>query len=156
MSKRLFQNTLKAFVLLVSGSIVFLLVISVFPTIGSMFLNDFPLMRALKEIFLLVIPFVVVSFILSPVLGYISIKVHKNRLRNFIMSGVLSYWFALFVTMFSFSGFDMQFNTLINLLALSVWGFAAYAFFALPVVVPVFILLEKWTRNKNSDLSKCS
>lgn len=142
----IWKNSLKAFLLLVSGAFTFILIITILPFIGSLLLPDFPLWRVIKENFALLIPLTLFSFFISPLLGFAGSILKYKRIRWLIFAGIAAYWFAVFFILLVFSNFSLLNENLFNVFILTFWGFAAYSLFSLPILIPVILLFEKWSR----------
>lgn len=138
------SNTLKSFAVLFLGSLSFVLIITIFPLIGSVTMDDFPLVQAIKDNFKLLIPLLITSLLISPLLGWASSRTAKKRFLILFLVGLLGCWLAVISVMFMWLGFTIFTGKFI---VLSLWGSVAYSLFSLPVLVPVIIVIERWTRN---------
>ena len=138
-------NFRKALIILFSGALAFTLIISIFPLIGSLFLDNFPIGRVLKENFSLLIPLSVFCICIAPLLSFIATIFRYNRIRWLLVIGILGYWVAVFLVMLFMSNFYLVYESFINVLILSIWGILAYSFFSLPILIPAIILFEKWS-----------
>lgn len=146
-------NSLKAFLLLISGALGFVLIITIFPVMGSLLLIDFPLWRVIKENSALLVPLSIFSFFISPGLGFAATILRYKRTLWLMIIGIVSYWLAVLFVMLVFSNFTLLNENLFNVFILALWSIFAYSFFSLPVLIPVILLFEKWSRPDYSDTS---
>lgn len=144
--KLILKNSLKAFFLLIVGILIFIIIITIFPLLGSLWLPDFPIGRVIKENFTVFVPLSFFSLLVSPVLGFATIRYRNKRKLKLTITGVLAYWLAVFFILLVFSDFKLLNENLFNVFVLTFWGIMAYSFFSLPVLIPIILIFEKWTR----------
>lgn len=139
-------SSFKGILILLAASLIFVLIISAFPLIGSLTTPGFPLKNVMFDNFHLLIILSLISIPLGFFLGIIAKRLTNKRMLWMILLGFLFYWLMillviLIMTKFSFSGRDIS-----DIFQLSVWAMLAYSFFAVPMVIMAVFLLERWTR----------
>jgi len=144
-------NALKSFVVFFASSLTFVIIITIFPLIGSLTMNGFPIIQVIKDNFRLLIPLFFVCIIISPFVGWASYKIQKRRFLYLLLMGFGACMLAILAVMLMYfqTGFS-NFNEsdLNSFILIAVWAFIAYSFFSIPVLIPAILLIEKWTRNK--------
>ncbi len=139
-------NTLKSFTILFLASLAFVSVITIFHLIGSLTMNDFPIIQVIKDNFSLLIPLGIVSMLLSPLLGWAGYKFIKKRFLKLLALGVLGNWIAIISIMLVWSNFSVNNEDIGSFLFLSVWALVAYSFFSIPILTLSIFIIERWTR----------
>lgn len=142
------RNTLISLSVLICGSILFIIIITIFPLIGSLTVEQFPIFQVIKDNIKLLLPLLIVSVILSPFLGWASYKIANKRFLKLLVIGLIGNWLAIILTMLTWSNFNINFIDTGSYLFLSFWGVVAYSFYSLPILVPGILIIEKWTRKK--------
>lgn len=142
------RNTLKSFTVLCLGSLAFILLMTLFPLIGSFTLDNFPIQQVVKDNFKLLIPLIVVSLIISPFLGLVSYKCKKRRFLYLFIIGIIACWLAIVTVMLVSSNFTISKNDMSSFALISAWALMAYSFLAQPILIPAILIIEKWTRYK--------
>ena len=146
--KLFFQNMLKSLIVLFLGSIVFVTIITIFPLIGSLTMDDFPIQQVIKDNAKLLVPLLSVSVLVSPLLGFITYKLSRKRFLFLILIGVCAYWLVIIFVMLIWSGFNLTGKDLTPFMKVSLWSFLGYGFISLPIMLPAILIIEKWTRHK--------
>ena len=149
LKKTVLQNSFKAFGLLIATSIIFILIISIFPLIGMLTVKDLPIKQIILQNLSLLFPITIISILISPVLALLSIKIKKYRLVFLMITAIFSSYLAIIGSMLMFSNFAIL-NNPDSIMLLSFWGFAAYSVLSIPLLFPAMFLFEKWTRKKDS------
>lgn len=139
-------NTIKTFTILLMGSLVFVIIITTFPLIGSLTIDNFPIHQVIKDNFKLLIPLITVSIIISPLLGWASNKLKKKRFLKLLLIGLAGNWLAIIFVMLIWSNFNINKNDIDSYLFLSLWAFIAYSGFSIPILISAILIIEKWTR----------
>ena len=144
----IFSNTLKSFTVLIIGSLVFVIIITMFPLIGSLTIDNFPILQVIKDNFKLLLPLISVSIITCPLLGWGSYKFRKKRFIKLLTIGVIGNWLAILLVMIIWSNFNLNKNDFSSFMAISIWALLTYSIFSTPILVPGVLIIEKWTRMK--------
>lgn len=145
--KLILLNTVKSFTIFSLASIAFVIIITLFPLISSLTMDNFPIQQVIKDNFKLLIPIFIVCLLISPLLGYASNKIRKARFFYLFLIGEVGCWFAIIAVMLMMSNFSIVENEFGSTMLLSAWGLVAYSFFSLPVLIPAIIVLERKTRS---------
>ncbi|MBI5538758.1 MAG: hypothetical protein HY951_01765 [Bacteroidia bacterium] len=146
---KILSNSIKSFFVLIIGSLLFVTIITIFPLIGSLTMDNFPIMQVIKDNFKLLFPLIAVSLIICPVLGWASNKIKKKRFLKLLLIGLVANWIAILLVMLMWSKFNINKNDIDSFLFLSLWAFLAYSGFSIPILVPAVLIIEKWTRKNN-------
>lgn len=144
--KYILTNTIKSFTVLLIGSLVFVIIITIFPLIGSLTMDNFPIIQVIKDNFKLLVPLIAVSILISPLLGWASYKLKKKRFLKLLLIGLIGNWIAILLVMLIWSKFNINRNDIDSYLFLSLWAFVAYSGFSIPILVPAILIIERWTR----------
>lgn len=144
---RFLLNTLKSMSVLCLGSLAFVIIITLFPLIGSLTMDHFPIMQVIKDNFALLIPLLSVSILISPILGWAATLFKKKRFLYLLMIGTLGCWLAIIAVMLLWSHFSISINDTSNMFLLSIWAMLAYCLISAPILAPAILLIEKWTRS---------
>ncbi|OFX34495.1 MAG: hypothetical protein A2X08_10320 [Bacteroidetes bacterium GWA2_32_17] len=139
-------NTIKSFTILLIGSLLFVIIITIFPLIGSLTIDNFPIIQVIKDNFKLLVPLIAVSILISPLLGWASNKLKKKRFLKLLIIGLAGNWLAIIFVMLIWSNFNINHNDIDSYLFLSLWAFIAYSGFSIPILVPEVLIIEKWTK----------
>ena len=144
---RFLLNTLKSMAVLCLGSLAFVIIITLFPLIGSLTLNHFPIMQVIKENFALLMPLLLVSILISPILGWAATRFRKKRFLYLLIIGTIGCWLAIIAVMLLWLHFPISINDAGNMFLLSFWAMLAYCFISAPILAPAILLIERWTRS---------
>ena len=144
---KLLSNSIKSFLILLLSSLIFLTIITLFPLIGSLTIDNIPIGQVIKDNLKLLVPLIFVSLIISPFLGWASLKILKKRILTLTAIGLVGNWIAIIFVMLIWSNFNVNKNEIDSYLFLSLWAFVAYSVFSIPIIVPSILIIEKWTRN---------
>jgi hypothetical protein len=143
-----FRNTLISMAVLFCASLAFVFIITLFPLIGSLTMDHFPMRQVIRENFTLLPPLLAVSLLISPWLGWCSYRFLKKRFLKLLLLGLAGNWLAIAVVMLLWTGLQLSTDDIFNMLLLSFWALLAYSLYSIPVMVPAFLLIERWTRRK--------
>ena len=141
------KNSIKSLVVLSLSSLSFVILITIFPLIGSLTMDDFPILQVVKDNFKLLIPLLIVNLLISPLFGWASCKFRKKRIFYLMLIGIGGCWLAIIFVLLMWSNFTII-NEFGSFLVLSAWALGAYSFFSFPILVPAIIIIERWTREK--------
>jgi hypothetical protein len=144
---KLLSNSIKSFLILLLSSLIFVTIITLFPLIGSLTIDNIPIGQVIKDNLKLLVPLIFVSLIISPFLGWASLKILKKRILTLTAIGLVGNWIAIIFVMLIWSNFNVNKNEIDSYLFLSLWAFVAYSVFSIPIIVPSILIIEKWTRN---------
>ena len=139
-------NTVKSIIILILGSFIFVLIITIFPLLGSLTMSDFPIKQVIKENFQLMIPLSAGSFIISFILGFATQKIKKKRKLYLLIIGILACWIAIIGVMLFWTKCNINPEDLSPMFLVSIWALITYSIFFLPVLIPSILILEKWTK----------
>jgi len=153
LKKVVLQNSFKVLGLLIATSIIFILIISIFPLLGMLTVNHLPIKQILLQNLSLLFPISIVSLLISPALALLSIKIKKYRLVFLMLVAMFGSYLSIVGLMLMFSNFTIL-NNPDSFMLLSFWGFAAYSVLSVPLLFPAMFLFEKWTRQKNDKEQK--
>lgn len=131
-----------------TASIAFVLIISVFPIIGSLITPGFELGKVLMQNLDLLIILLGVGIPVGIMLGILASAIKRRRLFTLILSGFIFYWLMIIVIVLFATGFTFSSSDLGILFSLSVWAMLAYSVFTLPLIMVGIFILERWTRKK--------
>lgn len=143
---KILSNSVKSLIVLLTGSLLFVTIITIFPLIGSLTMDNFPIIQVIKDNFKLMIPLIAVSILISPLLGWASNKLKKKRFLKLLLIGLVGNWIAILFVMLIWSNFNINKNDIDSYLFLSLWAFVAYSGFSIPILVPAILIIERWTR----------
>lgn len=141
-------NMLKSFIVLFSGSVVFVGVFIVLALIGSGNVEDFPLKQVIIENLELLIPLGITCMITAPIYSYFLTDTKPKRLLRLFMLDILFCWLAIIITMIAFSE-GAVINDIGSLLGISIYMLIAMSIFAAPIIVPATFILNKWAKKSN-------
>jgi len=139
-------STLKSFAVLCLGAFAFVIIITLFPLIGSLTMDHFPIMQVIKDNFSILPPLLFVSILISPILGWASTRLKKKRFLYLLLIGVGGCWMAIIAVMLIWTHFIINLNDAGNMFLLSIWAMLAYFFMSAPILAPAILLIERWTR----------
>jgi hypothetical protein len=139
-------DSLKAILILLAASAAFIILISVFPLLGSLTVENFPLSDVLLDNARLLLILCVLSIPLGFFLGFLAGKIKSRRMFWLILLGLVSYWLIILATMMILSGFSLSGTGFVDLIKISLWAMLAYSMFAMPFVVLAIFFIERWTR----------
>ncbi len=142
---KILRNTLKSLLILLLASLAFVCFITLFPLIGSLSMNNFPILQVVKDNFALLPPLCLVGILISPVLGWASTRFKRKRFLYLLMFGAAACQLAILLVMFLWSPFRWEDTGTIFLVW--VWAFLAYSFVSIPILAPAILLIERWTRD---------
>ncbi|MBI4929677.1 MAG: hypothetical protein HY841_02865 [Bacteroidetes bacterium] len=140
------ENSLKSLMVLFIGSLLFVIIITIFPLVGSLTMDNFPILEIIKDNFKLLIPLFIASLLISPLLGWGSCKFKKRRFFSLFGICIGGCWVAIVFTLFIWSDFTIDRKEFGSFMLISAWGLIAYSFIIVPILVPAIIIIEKWTR----------
>ena len=140
------SNSFKSIVMLLAASLSFVLIITLFPLFGSLFVKGFSIGNVLMDNLKLLLMLSMVSVALGFFLGGLASALSKNRMFWMILGGFLFYWLMIVLVILLMSGFAVSGRDFPEIFILSVWAMVAYAVFAVPLVIFVIFFIEKWTR----------
>lgn len=143
------KNTFKSFTVLIIGSLLFVTIITIFPLIGSLTMDDFPIEQVVKDNFKLLIPLLIVNILISPLLGRASSKLRKKRFLYLFLIGIGGCWLTIIFVLLMWANFTIVSDDIGPFILMSIWGLFAYSFFSLPILIPAILIIEKWTRFSN-------
>lgn len=143
-------NTSKSCAVLLISSIAFVIIITAFPLIGSLTIENFPIKQVISDNFKLLIPISIVCILVSPVFGLATTKLKRKRFLYLFLLGIATCWLAIIAVMFSWSGSLISENTF-STIALSAWALLAYSLFSLPILIPAVFIINKWTEKNFSS-----
>jgi len=152
-TKEIIRNTVKSFIILFLSSLIFVLIITVFPLMGSLTVDNFPIQQVIADNLKLLYPLLLVSILISPLLGWAGFKLIKKRVIKLLIIGTCGCWLVIIFVMIMWSGPGIFKTNPGSALFLSVWALIAYSFISIPILVPAILLIEKWTR-KTSGITK--
>lgn len=141
-------NALKGISVMAVASFTFVLIISVFPIIGSLVTPGVELGKVLKQNLDLLIILLGVGIPVGIMLGILASAIKRRRLFTLILSGFIFYWLLIIVIILITTGFSFASSELGILFSLSVWAMLAYSVFTLPLITLGIFILERWTRKK--------
>lgn len=144
---KLLSNSIKSFLILLLSTLIFVTIITLFPLIGSLTIDNIPIGQVIKDNLKLLVLLIFVSLIISPFLGWASLKILKKRILTLTAIGLVGNWIAIIFVMLIWSNFNVNKNEIDSYLFLSLWAFVAYSVFSIPIIVPSILIIEKWTRN---------
>lgn len=142
---KILRNTLKSLVVLLLASLAFVCLITMFPLIGSLSIDHFPILQVVKDNFSLLPPLCLVSILISPVFGWASKRFQRKRFLYLLMFGAAVCQLAILLVMYLWSPFRLEDTGTIFLVW--VWAFLAYSFVSIPILAPAILLIERWTRD---------
>jgi hypothetical protein len=142
------SNALKGIIVMATASIAFVLIISVFPIIGSLVTPGFQLGEVLKQNFDLLIILLGVGIPVGIMLGILASAIKRRRLFMLILCGFIFYWLMIIGVILLATGFSFTSSDLGILFSMSVWAMLAYSVFTLPLIMLGIFILERWTRKK--------
>lgn len=151
--QRILSNALKSFAVLAISSLAFVLVISFFPLIGSLTMDNFPIQQVIKDNFKLLVPLLTISLFICPLFGWVSYKFKRKRLLYLFAIGIVSCWLTIILYMFILSGFAVNKSDMGLFALISIWAFVGYSFFSLPILVPAIFIIERITREETGKKS---
>ena len=122
-------NTVKAIIILILGSFVFVLIITIFPVIGSFTMSDFPIKQIIKENFQLMIPLSIGSFFISFIFGFATQKIKKKIILYLLIIGILACWLAIIGVMLFWTKYNINPEDLSPMFIVSIWALTAYSIF---------------------------
>lgn len=145
-TQMILENSLKSLMVLFIGSLLFVIIITIFPLVGSLTMDNFPILEIIKDNFKLLIPLFIASLLISPLLGWGSCKFKKRRFFSLFGICIGGCWVAIVFTLFIWSDFTIDRKEFGSFMLISAWGLIAYSFIIVPILVPAIIIIEKWTR----------
>ena len=131
---------------MLAASVAFIAIITFFPLIGSLTVDNFPLRNVLLDNLHLLVMLCAISIPFGFFLGFIASILERKRIFWMIIIGLIFYWLILLLVILAMSKFSLNGNDFVEILQLSVWAMLAYSMFAVPLVILAVFLLEKWTR----------
>lgn len=138
----------KSVALTFSVVIVYVIIISVFPVIGSIFNSSVPVKRILADNFILSLPLFMISVFISVILAIILTRITKRRKLILISTGVFGYVFSTFFSLLFMSDFHITLADFPAMLLVALYSMIAFSFIVIPLIVFAMLILEKWTRDK--------
>ena len=148
-NKKYLNYYFKSIAMTFSVVIVFIIIISLFPMIGSIFNTYVPIKRILAENLMISLPIFMISILISIVLAIILTRVKKRRKLILISVGILGYILSTFFSLFFMSDFHMKMADIPNMLMVAFYSMTAFSLIIIPLVVFAMLILERWTREKD-------
>lgn len=148
-NKKYLSNYYKSLCMTFSVVALYILIISLFPVIGSIFSPGIPLSRIISENIALSLPLFLISVIISVILALALSVVKKRRIAVLISIGISGYILSVIFSMLYMADFRIAATDLANFAMLSFYSVMAFSVIVIPLVILAMILLEKWTREKN-------
>ncbi len=143
-----FKNALKGATVMVGASLVFSILLSIFPLIGSIIVSEFSLKSVLSQNFDLFLLIAGTGIPIGIMVGIITPAIKQKRLFFLTLTGLIAYWLLIIIILLFSTGFKISTSDLGNVFLLSIWAMLAYSVFAIPVLALVIFLVERWTRKK--------
>jgi hypothetical protein len=146
--KKFLTNGTKSIFALFYASLTFIAISCFFALIAALSVKGFPFGRSLLDNFYLFIILCVISIPLGFFLGSIAGKLKQKRIFFLSLLGLIAYWLLLVFIILIFSKTSASASIFPSTTRLAVQAMLAYSFYAVPVVMSIVFLLEKWTRKK--------
>lgn len=142
------SNALKGVTVMAMASFIFVLIVSLFPVIGSFVATGFELGEMLLQNIDLLIILLGVGTPVGVMIGILAPSIKRRRLFALVLFGFIFYWLAIIVVILLATGFSFSSSDLGILFSMSIWAMLAYSVFTLPLITIGVFILERQTRRK--------
>ncbi|HEY4798660.1 MAG TPA: hypothetical protein VII99_06230 [Bacteroidia bacterium] len=140
------KNSIKSLAVLVVSALLFVILMTIFPLIGSLTMKNFPVQKIVFDNLELLFPMILASVLVSPVYGWLASKLAQKRFLYLFPAVFFSCWLFSVAVMYCWMKFFISSEDLMPALWISFWATLVYLSFSLPVFIPAVWVIEKWTR----------